>query len=434
MSVSSHSINSEVQRIIMIIICFHTQSLRKRVLFCKDINFEFQSLIGEVKLMACQKSEPGLSSASGTSATELRITRKIARSHTFFIYLNKTSLQDVPEALNYSSSRDGHGVLLNIANNDTSLNLTEHHNLFLKGVPTKALLSVKNIPDKLVKNITMIDVSEQGFLTRSFYESGHYIPNLELCLNLGKHLKLLVVITSAPSHKEARLAIRQTWGHYTQRSDIAIAFLLGSTGDLQLRESLKAEHGIYSDLIVARFVDSYNNLTLKTVSMLEWVDTYCNKVEFILKTDDDMFINIPKLLSFLNKHSKDSKKIYGRLAKRWKPIRNKKSKYYVSAQQFSPSLFPDFTTGPAYLLTRDVIHDLYTKALQKTYLKLEDVFITGIVAQELQIKRFHVNEFLNKRVSFNPCNVQKGISIHMVKYHEQFDLWKKLLDGKSKCK
>nr|CAD7457208.1 unnamed protein product [Timema tahoe] len=166
MSVSSHSINSEVQRIIMIIICFHTQSLRKRVLFCKDINFEFQSRIGEVKLMACQKSEPGLSSASGTSATELRITRKIARSHTFFIYLNKTSLQDVPEALNYSSSRDGHGVLLNIANNDTSLNLTEHHNLFLKGVPTKALLSVKNIPDKLVKNITMIDVSEQGFLTR----------------------------------------------------------------------------------------------------------------------------------------------------------------------------------------------------------------------------------------------------------------------------
>nr|CAD7398962.1 unnamed protein product [Timema cristinae] len=75
-----------------------------------------------------------------------------------------TSLQDVPEALNYSSSRDGHSVLLNIANNDTSLNLTEHHNS-LKGVPTKALLSVKNLPDKLVKNITMIDVSEQGFLT-----------------------------------------------------------------------------------------------------------------------------------------------------------------------------------------------------------------------------------------------------------------------------
>nr|CAD7432980.1 unnamed protein product [Timema monikensis] len=70
----------------------------------------------------------------------LENTGKIARSHTFFIYLNKTSLQDVPEALNYSSSRDGHSVLLNIVNNDTSLNLTEHHNS-LKGVPTKALLS-----------------------------------------------------------------------------------------------------------------------------------------------------------------------------------------------------------------------------------------------------------------------------------------------------
>jgi hypothetical protein len=30
--------------------------------------------------------------------------------------------------------------------------------------------------------------------------------------------------------------------------------------------------------------------------------------------------------------------------------------------------------------------------------------------------------------------VIKGISFHMVKFHEQFDLWKKLQDGKTKCK
>jgi len=61
------------------------------------------------------------------------------------------------------------------------------------------------------------------------------------------------------------------------------------------------EKHLYDDLIVANFMDSYDNLTLKTMSALEWVDTYCNQSEFVLKTDDDMFINVPNLLSFIDK-------------------------------------------------------------------------------------------------------------------------------------
>jgi|GEM_PF-5799197 len=228
------------------------------------------------------------------------------------------------------------------------------------------------------------------------------------------------------------MAIRQTWGHYHQRNDIAIAFLLGRTPP-QDQAAINKEAALYNDIIQANFIDSYNNLTLKTISMLEWVDNYCHKVKFVLKTDDDMFINVPKLLTFLSKHVKDKRKIYGRLAKKWKPIRNKSSKYFVSVQQYKNPIFPDFTTGPAYILTSDIVHDLYELALAKTYLKLEDVYTTGIVAQDCKIQRIHVNEFFNRRVSLNACNVQKGISIHMVKSFEQYDLWKKLLDGRSKC-
>jgi len=230
------------------------------------------------------------------------------------------------------------------------------------------------------------------------------------------------------------MAVRQTWGHYGQRSDVAIAFMLGSTTNAQLEKQLSEESIMYGDLIRGRFVDSYNNLTLKTISILEWVDNYCPEARFVLKTDDDMFINVPKLISFLSKHNDAKRSIFGKLAKKWKPVRNKKSKYYVPPSQYKNALFPDFMTGPAYVLTRDIIHDVYNAALKQTYMKLEDVFTTGIVAQSLGLKRVHVNEFTNKRVAFNACNIQKCISIHMVKYHEQFDLWKKLLDGRTKCK
>lgn len=286
-----------------------------------------------------------------------------------------------------------------------------------------------------VTNVTKLTPSVvRNDSARAIYEAGHTVSIPERCPNLGRDMDLVVIIMSAPTHLEARTAIRQTWGHFGQRSDMSVLFMLGTTLDPRVETILRKEQNMYNDVIRGHFLDSYSNLTLKTISTLEWVDTYCSKVKYLLKTDDDMFINVPRLLAFVYKHAKDRNVIFGRLAKKWKPIRNRKSKYYVSQAQFQQPVFPDFTTGPAYLLSSDTVRRLYDAALDQTYLKLEDVFTTGIVAHRLGIKRSHANEFLNKRIQYTACNIQRGISIHMVKYSEQFDLWKKLLDGKSKCK
>jgi len=44
--------------------------------------------------------------------------------------------------------------------------------------------------------------------TRDLYEGGHDIPNAELCPEFGAALKLLILVTTAPSHTDARTAIR----------------------------------------------------------------------------------------------------------------------------------------------------------------------------------------------------------------------------------
>lgn len=328
-----------------------------------------------------------------------------------------TAAAAVPAAA--AAKLPSHPIIADAAEPNSSSSSTNHHH--------------HNQPPALHKSSPPIDTLK-GIRTGDLYESGHTEPNADLCPDAGESLRLLILITSAPAHQEARLAIRQTWGHYATRRDIRIAFVLGQTTVPVVQDLLTAEHYLYGDLIRARFVDSYNNLTLKTISSLEWIDTYCPRVAFILKTDDDMFINVPRLLAFVEKHARDTRVIFGRLAKKWKPIRNKKSKYYVSPQQYFPPVFPQFTTGPAYLMSGDIVRDLYDKALNQTYLKLEDVFTTGIIAQLVNVKRVHVNEFLNRRIAFNPCNIRKAISVHMVKSNEQFDLWKKLLDTNTKCK
>lgn len=266
------------------------------------------------------------------------------------------------------------------------------------------------------------------------YVSGHERPHPELCPSLGARLRLLILVTSAPSHAAARAAVRLPWGHYAARADVAIAFVLGAPPPA-LRDALRAEDELYGDLIVGRFVDSYSNLTLKTLSMLEWADTYCPRAPRLLKTDDDMFINVGRLLEFAAAPARANATltVWGKVVRRSLPKRTTKSKYYVSPAQFPGKVFPDFATGPAYLLTADCVRPLLAAAPGAPFLRLEDVFVTGVLAARLHIRRAHAPEFYNKKVAPHPCAVQRGLAIHMVRYHEQFDLWRKLLDGKTKC-
>ncbi|KAK3865651.1 hypothetical protein Pcinc_028761 [Petrolisthes cinctipes] len=266
------------------------------------------------------------------------------------------------------------------------------------------------------------------------YESGFSVPQEELCLNNGRELKVLVLITTAPDHEKHRTAVRQTWGHFSGRKDVVMAFMVGRTSQ-ELQARLDQENELYGDIIHANFFDHYSNLTLKTVSMFEWVKTYCSETHFILKTDDDMFINVPLLLSFVDSKPNDQRVIYGRMAKGWKPVRNKKSKYYIDTNTYSKARYPDFLTGPAYLLTSDVVDDIYHKALDTTFFVLEDVLVTGIVAESLRIRRIGDSRFRNEKIKLSDtCSLLKTISIHMVKYEEQFDIYKRTLDGKAKCK
>ncbi|XP_034099784.1 beta-1,3-galactosyltransferase 5-like [Drosophila albomicans] len=276
-------------------------------------------------------------------------------------------------------------------------------------------------------SLQSIKISNPFTETNHLYETGHQNVDLDIahvCPLNGRTTILLILISSAPSHERQRMAIRQTWGHYAARRDIGVAFVLGRSLSETENKALSSENYLYGDLIRGNFIDSYENLTLKTISSLEWADKHCNRAKYILKTDDDMFINVPKLFNFVEEQLKHNVKrtIFGRLAKNSPPVRNKESKYYVSPGQYR-GVFPDYTTGPAYLMTGDIVNDLYVKALKIIYLKLEDVVITGIVAQSLDIKRVHVNEFRNTRIYLTTRNIKNSISIHRISCSEQLKVW-----------
>ena len=91
---------------------------------------------------------------------------------------------------------------------------------------------------------------------------------------------LVLVVSVATGNRKARDAIRKTWGTETlvQGELIQTVFLLGlpSRGNItEQQEHVSMENLQYHDLIQSDFIDSYNNLTIKTMVIMDWLATRC---------------------------------------------------------------------------------------------------------------------------------------------------------------
>lgn len=65
---------------------------------------------------------------------------------------------------------------------------------------------------------------------------------------------------------------------------IQVVFLVGKTENNETQDKVTSESQVYDDLIQENFMDSYNNLTLKSVMMLKWVVKNCGRKGILLST------------------------------------------------------------------------------------------------------------------------------------------------------
>ncbi|KAJ8937655.1 hypothetical protein NQ318_003158 [Aromia moschata] len=108
---------------------------------------------------------------------------------------------------------------------------------------------------------------------------------------------LLVLIHSSPENFSKRKTIRETWGKGSD--NVKILFMIGSVNSSDLQKTLEDENTIYNDFIQGSFLDTYRNITYKHVMVFKYVIYHCSKARYILKTDDDVFVNMPAMKNFL---------------------------------------------------------------------------------------------------------------------------------------
>ncbi|XP_019632685.1 PREDICTED: beta-1,3-galactosyltransferase 1-like [Branchiostoma belcheri] len=248
---------------------------------------------------------------------------------------------------------------------------------------------------------------------------------------------LLIMVTSAPMNSSQRHAIRRTWGNESNSEPgtvIKTVFTVGKTNKSSIQLGLERENMLHKDIIQEDFVDSYKNLTLKTVMCLKWASEFCPGAKFVMKADDDTFVNIYSLVRHL-KHmpaSNTSKLVTGYVYTGSKPVRvshskrGKYDKWYVSKEEYPRETFPKYPCGFAYVMSNDVIRPLYEVSLTLKYVFLEDVFL-GLCLEKLGIEPTHQRGFNIRKAAITHCISDKQLASHWHKTpHDMVHAWNRL--------
>ncbi|XP_010870249.1 lactosylceramide 1,3-N-acetyl-beta-D-glucosaminyltransferase A [Esox lucius] len=255
----------------------------------------------------------------------------------------------------------------------------------------------------------------------------------------SKKLLLLLFIKSSPENLDRRQAIRATWGNetYTERelgATVRVVFALGVHPSAERRDHLQKEllreDHIYSDLVQQDFLDTFHNLTMKLLLQFRWSHAYCSQARFLMSADDDIFVHMPNLVSYLQGQARQGVRDLwvGHVHRGSPPVRRNTSKYHVPYELYQWPSYPDYTAGAGYVVSRDVADKIYQATLcLKASLYIDDVFM-GICANSMGVyPQEHVYFSGEGKAPYHPCIYNEMMTSHG---HETDvrNMWKAVTD------
>lgn len=224
---------------------------------------------------------------------------------------------------------------------------------------------------------------------------------------------LLIIVKSKIDNFERRTAIRNSWGFEKRFSDVLIRTVFslgidqkthdGESSELQRLVDIEADR--YNDIVQFDFIDTYFNNTLKTVSNMRWCKEFCIRSKFYLFVDDDFYVSVKNILSFLrnpvdypeyleeykeqlrklnqrrilnsnetvssssrnllnlNMELPAGVKLFSGFVFNSAPHRHKSSKWFVSLEEYPYDMWPTYVTAGSFVLSREALNEMYCASL-----------------------------------------------------------------------
>ena len=224
---------------------------------------------------------------------------------------------------------------------------------------------------------------------------------------------IIAYVHTAPDHYKRRVVIRQTWGDASYYDiGIRVVFVMGQTvgagkSGLDVQRALEFEATQYGDIVQEDFLDTYRNLTYKGVAALRWISRYCAHARYVLKTDDDIFVNAFNLLRHLRRLDR------GGGAKTALPgtprgillclvwysmMVMRQGKWKVSKEEWPDDSYPTYCSGSAFIMTTDVAVAMHRVSYDVPFFWVDDFYITGLLPLKLGPSVVRHSQFISAYV------------------------------------
>lgn len=219
---------------------------------------------------------------------------------------------------------------------------------------------------------------------------------------IPKGIFLLILVSSSPhdvEHKLKRDAIRRTWGNCT---NLMAMYTKSTTSNIQCRliffmghsntssKSLNDEAKTHDDIVMVNHLDEYKTITRKLFLTFLWVSQF--KPHYVLKTDDDVFIHVPKLITSLSSNL-NNRYLYAGVVYSGSVERDVNHRHYISEDIYAEKRFPAFCKGAFYIYSGILLPSLLKQSYEITQFGVDDAYV-GVLMKSLNVTPVYIKEFI----------------------------------------
>lgn len=291
--------------------------------------------------------------------------------------------------------------------NGFALEINEHVKL-----NPKQLVDLNNFHYILKPNLDYYEAKTR-FLGNYFYfeyKSSYYF----IKFNLNQLISALIIIHSYVSNDHVRAAHR---GAISSKELLAYGFKrVFLLGDIPKKEryitqtAIQNEANRFSDILQGNSIDAYRNLTYKHIMGLKYVATEAREAQYVIKMDDDTVFDPFRMHDYIRNIDVDEDEyiLKGFILSDQTVIREKYNKWFVTKDEFYEKTYPPYLSGWFYITNLKTSHDLVLSAETTDYFWIDDIYVTGILAEQLSIPLDGINDIFSSNSEFIDCCI-KGI-------------------------
>ena len=258
-----------------------------------------------------------------------------------------------------------------------------------KHIPKMSRIKTINSPSiRIIKNSSIVNIHKYDYLIN---------PQYQICSN--KNNLLLFTILTRIDNFDRRQLIRSLWSNHTLKFNFNYVFMIGQSSNETLNQFVMNEFTKYGDIVQENFIDSYYNLTLKTIMSFKWVSKYCSNSVYSVKIDDDVVVNFNLVTNYLNskRHNRVSKnEISCLIVDKAGVNRNTSSKHYASIEEYSEEFYPSYCASPVYVYQTNLANYLFEISKYVKFFKFEDVYFGLLISK---LKYHNITDINMNRIS-----------------------------------